>query len=102
MQTEEQVDFQEGQIGVAPPVPTTSDPTVPEQVQMAPKTHQIITRSNTIMTTVPIEQPPEQTCKLPRLNPEVQQEAVFSTRPPHCNRIPMNIPSLISQEAIKC
>ena len=58
-------------VGVAPEVTTTTNPTSQENVMMAPRSHQRVTRSNTPMSTMPVEReeaPPRQS---PRLNPDL-------------------------------
>ena len=85
-------------IGIAPELTSTTSPTSQENIMMAPRSHQRLTRANTPMTTVPIERdkaPPRQS---PRLNPNTEQPVEATT--PNCNRIPYNFPNLILQEAL--
>ena len=85
-------------IGNTPEVTSSTNPTSPNTVTMAPKTHQRNTRNNTPMATLPIARPKQPKRRSPRLNPEVETQEVATT--PNVNRIPMATPNIISQEAL--
>ena len=85
-------------IGNTPEVTSSTNPTSPNTVTMAPKTNQHSTRNNTPMATLLISRPKQPKCCSPRLNPEIETHDVAT--PPNINRIPMATPNIISQEAL--
>ena len=87
-------------MGTAPPVTTTTNPTGKKQIQTAPRTHQRVTRNNVPGSTIPIIRPEEAPRISPRLNPGIQSSPIGVATTPNCNRIPINSPNIISQEAV--
>ena len=80
-------------IGNTPEVTSSTNPTSPNNVIMAPRVHQRNTRNNTPMATLPITRPKQPKRRSPRLNPEVEAQEFATT--PDVNRIPMATPNII-------
>merc|ERR1711906_17630 len=81
-------------VGNTPEVTSSTNPTSPNTVIMAPRTHQRNTRNNTPMATLPITRPEQPKRRSPRLNQEVEAQEVATA--PNVNRIPMATPNIIS------
>ena len=88
-------------VGPSPPVTTTTNPTAPAVVQIAPRTHQRNTRHNTPGITTPIERPAVTKRKSPRLNAGGIDNSPTFNSVPNSNRIPsFSHHNIISQEAV--
>ena len=94
-------DCAQQRVGAAPPVTTTTDPTAPENVYAAPRSHSRTTRANVPGATPAINRPAEPRRRSPRLNLD-HGGWEYATLPctPNSDRIPLAGPSLVSQEAL--